>query len=564
LLIVAQLAFVLPHHPYYFTYYNPLLGGGRVAARTMIVGWGEGMDAAARWLNAQPDAAEMDVVAWYSTTFEPFFRGHAIYKIAEEKISRTPKPGLAADYVILYVNQIQRELPTLGALQFFRAEPPLHTVTLQGIDYAWIYPSVGMQRVIEEDARLVGQAELLGYNLLNEAGRPVTELPANETTTVQLYWEWQGKTPDEPINLSLVDQTGRTWGWGYSLGTEARFPFEQWEEGMVVRDDFVLAVFPGTPPGRYMLNAWIDRPASGEVVGVFPLTLADAGVTVTRPASPPAVEDLGLAQELGFSVVSGIALLGANGTDKMPDPWLADQSHEIVLYWQAEQAIEQNYPVVLSLWDEMGAAQAQWSGPPVGGRFPTDRWQPGDVIRDPWTLTLPRRVPPGDYLLTVHLGPDDEPLNLAQVTVGGRPRNFEVPPPNLLLEARFGPAIELVGLIGPTKPAAVKIIPGQPLEVTLIWRAAELIEADYIVTVQLLDGQNQVRAQRDSAPLNGAAPTSSWAVEEVVPDRAILTIPEEIGPGPHRLLIALYRPETGERLLLADGSDHIEIPAVIE
>jgi hypothetical protein len=166
--------------------------------------------------------------------------------------------------------------------------------------------------------------------------------------------------------------------------------------------------------------------------------------------------------------------------------------------------------------------------------------------------------------LTVHLGPDDEPLNLAQVTVGGRPRNFEVPPPNLLLEARFGPAIELVGLIGPTKPAAVKIIPGQPLEVTLIWRAAELIEADYIVTVQLLDGQNQVRAQRDSAPLNGAAPTSSWAVEEVVPDRAILTIPEEIGPGPHRLLIALYRPETGERLPLADGSDHIEIPAVIE
>jgi len=159
--IVLQAVLVLPHYPYYLTYYNPLMGGGPAAARMLNVGWGEGLDQAARWLNTLPGAEKSSVVAWYSTTFEPFFRGNAIYKIDEEKISRSSKPGLAADYVVLYVNQVQRELPSAGALQFFRSTTPVYTVTLHGINYAWIYPSVKMQHVIAGEARLVGQAELL-------------------------------------------------------------------------------------------------------------------------------------------------------------------------------------------------------------------------------------------------------------------------------------------------------------------------------------------------------------------------------------------------------------------
>ncbi|NJN93046.1 MAG: hypothetical protein HC875_02620 [Anaerolineales bacterium] len=40
---------------------------------------------------------------------------------------------------------------------------------------------------------------------------------------------------------------------------------------MIVRDDFALVIFPDTPPGDYHLAAWIERPATGETVGVFPL-----------------------------------------------------------------------------------------------------------------------------------------------------------------------------------------------------------------------------------------------------------------------------------------------------
>ena len=237
----------------------------------MIVGWGEGLDQAARWLNTQPDRVDLDVVSWYSTTFEPFFQGHTIYKVEEEKISRSPKPGLAADYVVFYINQVQRELPSPGALQFFSADSPVYTVTLRGIDYAWVYPSAHMQHVFANEVRLVGQAELLGYDLVDEAGRPIEVAYPDSVIYLSLYWEWQGKAEDEPIGTSLLDADGVTRAWGNPIQTVAPLPYDEWQAGMIVRDEFALVVFPDTRPGVYRLAVWIDRPATGETVGVFPL-----------------------------------------------------------------------------------------------------------------------------------------------------------------------------------------------------------------------------------------------------------------------------------------------------
>jgi hypothetical protein len=267
------MALVLPHHPYYFTYFNPLIGGGQAASHSIVVGWGEGLDDAARWLNSLEGAENLDVVSWYSTAFEPFFRGHTIYKIEEEKISRTSKPGLAADYVVFYVNQMQRQLPSSGVLQFFEAASPVYTVTLRGTDYAWIYPSIKLRHIIADEVRLVGQAELLGYTLTAEpeAGRPINAVYPDSVAYLSLYWEWQGKAEDEPIGLSLVDAGGATRGWGNPIQTVAPLPFAKWQEGMIVRDDYALVIFPDTLPGAYRLAVWIDRPATGETVGVFPL-----------------------------------------------------------------------------------------------------------------------------------------------------------------------------------------------------------------------------------------------------------------------------------------------------
>jgi hypothetical protein len=237
----------------------------------MQIGWGEGLNEAAAYLNTLPQAESLKVVSWYSTTFEPYFKGQSIYEIDEEKISRSSKPGLAGDYVVFYINQTQRQLPSEGALQFFRAASPVYTVALNGINYAWIYPSLGVEHMLAGEVRLVGQSELLGYNLRDETDQPVTTAYPESVVFLSLYWEWQGQAENDKLRISLVDKNNQTRGYGNPIETVAPVPRAEWQDGMVARDDFALVIFPDTPPGEYRLAAWIERTATGETVGVFPL-----------------------------------------------------------------------------------------------------------------------------------------------------------------------------------------------------------------------------------------------------------------------------------------------------
>jgi len=187
-----------------------LAGGGRTAVNLFQVGWGEGLNEAAAYLNSLPQVESTEVTAWYSTTFEPYYRGQAIYKLEDEKISRSSKPGLAADYVIFYINQVQRQLPSEGALAYFRSQPPVYTVTLNGIDYAWIYPSVGLDHVLAGEVRLVGQAELLGYNLANEAGQAFLLVTIDSSG---YFWELGGSGPGiREVRQRIAQATAGTAG----------------------------------------------------------------------------------------------------------------------------------------------------------------------------------------------------------------------------------------------------------------------------------------------------------------------------------------------------------------
>jgi 4-amino-4-deoxy-L-arabinose transferase-like glycosyltransferase len=280
-LLAGQALVSLPYHPYYFTYYNPLLGGGRTAPSTVLVGWGEGIDQAARYLNGLPGAADLRVVSWYSSTFEPFFVGHTLYEVEEEKLSRSSKPPLAADYVVFYINQLQRQFPSPGAIRYFQQKPPVYTVQLSGIDYAWVYPAPGVRHIIGSEARLVGQAELLGYDLEGVKGDP-PGVHADEGFTLHLYWEWQGKRPEDLIYVSLVDDAGETRGWGNPLPDPPGIPFERWPEGMIARSDYFVAVFEDTPPGLYHLKSWIYSLERDEVIGVFPTDPAEMTIAVTE------------------------------------------------------------------------------------------------------------------------------------------------------------------------------------------------------------------------------------------------------------------------------------------
>jgi hypothetical protein len=75
----------------------------------------------------------------------------------------------------------------------------------------------------------------------------------------------------------------------------------------------------------------------------------------------------------------------------------------LVLYWHAQSPVTARYTVFTQLFDPTGTLVAQQDNWPVAGLAPTDTWNPGAVIRDPYQLTLPSDIPAGEYQLLVGL-----------------------------------------------------------------------------------------------------------------------------------------------------------------
>ncbi len=109
--------------PYYGAYFNPLLGGGPVAARTFTFGQGEGLDLAARYLNGKENSRDLLAVSFYPQEFRYYFDGNA----TSLRRGDWDKTWQFADYVVFYVSQVQRKLPTAELVDFlFRAAARVH------------------------------------------------------------------------------------------------------------------------------------------------------------------------------------------------------------------------------------------------------------------------------------------------------------------------------------------------------------------------------------------------------------------------------------------------------
>ncbi len=137
--IGVQMLGALGSHPYYLTYYNPLMGGARKAPQVMMIGWGEGLDQAARYFNQKPDAGEIEVASWYRGSFSYFFPGETIGIPALSEISDNWLEDLLdADYAVVYIQQWQRGTPR-SMLDILDRQEPEHSIWINGLEYVRIY-----------------------------------------------------------------------------------------------------------------------------------------------------------------------------------------------------------------------------------------------------------------------------------------------------------------------------------------------------------------------------------------------------------------------------------------
>jgi len=129
-------------YPYYLSYYDPVMGGSAKAPQVMMIGWGEGLDQAARYLNAKPNAKTLRVMSWYPDgPFSYIFDGETIGLAPEWDQTKTRIVN--SDYVVLYIHEWQRKIPFPEMLVYFSKQQPEKVITINGIDYAQIYNMQG-------------------------------------------------------------------------------------------------------------------------------------------------------------------------------------------------------------------------------------------------------------------------------------------------------------------------------------------------------------------------------------------------------------------------------------
>jgi hypothetical protein len=135
LLVAWQLLGPLQTFPYY-DYYNDLLGGSQAATSVMMIGRGEGLDQAARYLNSLPNASKLVAMARYNKgCVSYYFNGRVLGMEDDASLDDLKK----ADYVIMYIHQWQRQIPSKEALDTLKTLKPVFVARIGGLDYAEVY-----------------------------------------------------------------------------------------------------------------------------------------------------------------------------------------------------------------------------------------------------------------------------------------------------------------------------------------------------------------------------------------------------------------------------------------
>jgi hypothetical protein len=199
---ISQAALAAYVFPYYLAYYNPLLGGGRAAGRTFVVGWGEGLDIVTDYLNQKPDAERLTVAGFYPRVMSAQFKGTVL--------SDKQYDAAMADYIVLYVNALQRDLASRLRM-VTRGKRTELVVRINGIEYARLFPVPPPPRRDAAGTVFNGQVRLERTFLKSDERKYLKSDDLNPGDTISMTLRWtmvQPTSEDLQAVMQLVDNTG--------------------------------------------------------------------------------------------------------------------------------------------------------------------------------------------------------------------------------------------------------------------------------------------------------------------------------------------------------------------
>jgi len=376
LLTICALIILLPYAPYYFTYYNPLVGGAYTAPQWVKIGWGEGLDQVGRFL--QRELRHSRVGTAYASTVAPFFQGDI-----------SGVTGSSLDYVVLYTKQVQSGEPSPTFIRYFEQLGPLFSVELNGIHYADLYPGPALQPALALTPGL--DAAILPKPIGFRPHRPYGAI--GRPLGVDVVWLADNPLPGDPSIVTLRP---------LSVFDSFDISHEGHEHGPLEEAP------AGAPEILAQGEGYLTRRADNLVVSTHLLNLPDdlergvyALLVDGRPLGEVEVRRFDAPDNLGRvkDVVFG-EQIGLVGYHFQP----ADDNIEGTIAWQAQKPHLPDYTVFAQFLDaETNARLAGVDTRPVNGQWPTSRWVKDEVVVDRYQINLPPDVGPGFYKVIVGL-----------------------------------------------------------------------------------------------------------------------------------------------------------------
>ena len=394
-LVLLQLGLSLNTYPYYMSYYNPLMGGPVKAQEVMFIGWGEGLDQAARYLNRATDVVNTTAASWYERgPFSFFYAGD----------SASNRYIWETDYSVIYNHQWQRELPSRRMMAYFDMLSPVYTSVINGIPYAEVY---NLQDAPETPYTVEwGDAiRLVYYDTFSGAMYP------GQRFDMTIYWTKTGPLAiDYKIKFRLVNEQGDELM--LVEGEPGGVKTSIWEEGMILRDNnYEMEIPEGTPPGLYRMEITFYDPATFDHL---PAKQVESGQPVSDPyvldylivGDYPAQPQVTLKPpvQLGDLVMlEGAAMVDAAGeeTALAGQDFAPGDAINLRLHWRAQEFIQTDYTTFIHVVGPDGQLVTQADRRPLNGFIPTSYWPPRQTISDDYTVQLPADAAPGDYRVLV-------------------------------------------------------------------------------------------------------------------------------------------------------------------
>ncbi len=304
----------------------------------------------------------------------------------------------------------------------------------------------------------------------------------------------------------------------------------------------------------------------GIVAALTVLSVVTPFVVIRPTYAAPHLQNAAPMQALS-TFGAGVAQVAILAVDASPAQLRPGDEATVRVTWQALAPLPKDYSVFVHLVDADGFTVAQRDTMPLGGRAPTSRWQPGQIIEDRYVV----EIPPTAYTPThaqwavglydhssgerLPLHEDGDAFVFGSVDLQTPLSSYPgVPNP---VNVDFADGVTLVGY----RLSERRLAPGDELTVTLFWRARTPVSQDYTPFVHILDGGFTMHGGHDGAP---QIASSVWheQADDIIVDVHTFVVSPDAPSGDYQLEVGLYPWPSFARLRLldtegAEGADRL-------